>query len=126
MVGLLALGWGASRVGAHPSRPTLAPRPAPVVSIAGNSYRVGRAGDQVEVGTWGCNHTRAVVLRPSTGEVFLFDGWARPGHDLVARLVAHVAPGSRPVATHQPSGCDGLSASEADGARVDLEREVTR
>ena len=126
MVGVGALAWGAAKVGAHPSRPTLAPRPAPVVSVAGTSYRIGRAGDQVEVGSWGCDRTRAVVLRPSRGEVFVFDGWARPGHDLVARLVARVAPGSRLVATHLPSGCDGLSVTEAGGTRIDLQAQVTR
>ena len=126
MVGVMALGVGASRVGAHPSRPNLVPGPAPVVSIAGTSYRIGQAGDQVQVGSWGCDRTRAVVLRPSTGEVFVFDGWARPDHDLVARPVAHVARGSRLVATHQPNGCDGLSVTEAGGIRIDLDGQVAR
>ncbi len=125
VVGVVALGWGASRVAAHPRRPTLAAPAAPVLSIAGTTYRIGQAGDQVEVGSWGCGGVRAVVLRPRTGEVFAFDGWARAGHDLDARVVTHVARGSRLVASHQPSGCDGLSADTPGGARVDLDGPVT-
>ncbi len=126
LVGVVALGWGATRVAARASRPTLAPSPAPVLSIAGTSYRIGQAGDQVEVGSWGCGATRAVVLRPGTGEVFAFDGWARSGHDLTARVVAQVSRGSRLVAIHQPRGCDGLAAAAPGRARVDLDGAVTR
>jgi hypothetical protein len=126
LIGVVALGWGATRVAARASRPSLAPPPAPILTIAGTSYRIGRPGDQVEVGRWGCGHIRAVVLRPGTGEVFAFDGWARSGHDLTARVVAHVSRGSRLVATPEPSGCDGLSATAPGGAGVDLDRPVTR
>jgi hypothetical protein len=57
-------------------------------------WALGRAGDQVATGDWGCQGTRTVaVFRPSTGEVFRFDGWALPGVDVKANSVARVPGG---------------------------------
>jgi hypothetical protein len=54
-------------------------------------WAVGRAGDQVATGDWRCTGAATLVLlRPSSGEVFLFDGWAPPGRDLVAGVIGRV------------------------------------
>ena len=57
-------------------------------------WALGQAGDQVATGDWGCQGSRTLALfRPSTGEVFRFDGWALPGVDLKATAVARVRDG---------------------------------
>jgi hypothetical protein len=57
-------------------------------------WALGQAGDQVATGDWGCQGSRTVALfRPSTGELFRFDGWASPGQDLKATAVARVPGG---------------------------------
>jgi hypothetical protein len=57
-------------------------------------WALGQPGDQVVTGDWGCQGRRTVALfRPSTGEVFRFDGWAGPGYDLTATPVGRVQGG---------------------------------
>ena len=57
-------------------------------------WALGRSGDQVATGDWSCQGARTLALfRPSTGEVFRFDGWAAPGTDLQAVPVGRVQGG---------------------------------
>ena len=57
-------------------------------------WALGRSGDQVATGDWSCQGARTLALfRPSTGEVFRFDGWAAPGADLQAVPVGRVQGG---------------------------------
>ena len=52
---------------------------------------VGAPGDLLALGDWDCSGARSLaVLRPSTGEVFVFDGWAAEGDDRVAPLLGRV------------------------------------
>jgi hypothetical protein len=75
-----------------------------VAEAAGALWSVGRADDVVAVGDWSCSGVRTLaVLRPGTGEVFAFSGWASAGHDLQAPRVGQVAGGS------------GLRAADLDG-----------
>ena len=65
-----------------------------VLEGAGARWAVGRDGDQVATGDWSCRGTRTVVLlRPSTGEVFRFDGWAVGQEPVTAAMVATVSGG---------------------------------
>jgi hypothetical protein len=59
------------------------------VAVAGARYAAGSPGDVALVGDWDCDgvHTPG-AYRPATGELFLFDGWATPGHAVVARAGA--------------------------------------
>jgi hypothetical protein len=60
----------------------------------GGRWALGQAGDQVAAGDWGCQGTRTLALfRPSTGEVFRFDGWATPGQDIKATAIVRVPGG---------------------------------
>jgi hypothetical protein len=61
-----------------------------------------------------------VLLRPSTGVVYRFDGWAAPGHPLTGRVVATVAAGSTLAATSDAHGCPEPVAAPAHGAAVPL------
>lgn len=65
------------------------------VEAGGRRYRVGQAGDRVLVGDWRCDgDPEPALLRPSTGEVFVFRGWiAREG----GRLFRPWSPWSVPA-----------------------------
>ena len=57
-------------------------------------WRVGGPGDQLATGDWSCAGSPTLaLLRPATGEVFVFDGWAMPGRDQVADLAGRVEGG---------------------------------
>lgn len=86
----------------------------------GVRWSVGEVGDVVVVGRWECQAGAApALLRPASGQVWVFDGWAGVGSTVAARLVA-VVPGARtlrvlPYASH----CDGLEVLGAPrGDRV--------
>ena len=92
-----------------------------VLSFGGARYALGRPGDVVALGRWGCEEPPTpVLLRPSTGDVFLFDEWAGPGRDVPARPLGRVehATGVRAVRARQ--GCDHLEVLRARGAPVQL------
>jgi len=131
--GALGLGLGsapARRPGlaASSSGPATTPnRPGPVgvttarggVLVVGPTrYRIGVPGDEALAADWGCRGTtRAVVLRPATGELFVFRGWAQPGHDLVAAPAGRVAPGSHLRAGADHAGCAELWSAAPGGRR---------
>ena len=80
-------------------------------------WALGRAGDQVAAGDWGCQGTRTLALfRPSTGEVFRFDGWATPGQDLKATAMVRVAGGvAMRAADVDRDGCHEAVVERATG-----------
>jgi len=91
-------------------------------------WAVGQAGDQVATGNWACQGTRTLALfRPSTGEVFRFDGWAEPGRDLQATAVARVAGGQAlRAADVDRDGCHEAVIERATGAAEVLRLPPTR
>jgi hypothetical protein len=63
-----------------------------VLTVAGARYAVGEPEDAVAAGDWACDGQPTLALvRPATGEVYVFDGWAGD-EDVTARLVGR-APG---------------------------------
>ena len=88
---------------------------APVVSPGGllttptGRYQVGLAGDVVVVGRWQCGPTAyAAVLRPGSGDVWMFSSWPSPGHPLVGRLADRVPTARSLQVQPQRTGCDRL------------------
>jgi hypothetical protein len=95
----------------------------PIVEFEGRRYQVGRAGDVAVVGDWPgpagtCDGSATVVLlRPGTGELFAFDGWAETGELLATRLETHRgAIGLGVDAGH----CDTLLLVDAEGGRTPI------
>ena len=83
-----------------------------VAEVDGRRYELGRAGDALLVGDWDCDGVATPGLyRPSTGEVFLFDGWAGQGANLPATDGGHLPAGARPVVRAGPGGCDQVATA---------------
>lgn len=85
---------------------TADPPGPPEVVRAGTTYAVGEPGDHVQVADWDCDgEATPGVVRPETGEVFLFDGWATDGEPLVNEPTA-VVPGAQTLIPPPPDdGC---------------------
>jgi hypothetical protein len=89
-----------------------------VLEAGQQRWAVGQPGDLVAVGDWSCRGTRSVaLLRPATGEVFAFDGWASREKAVDAPLLARVG-GGRAVraADLDADGCHELVVERATGA----------
>jgi hypothetical protein len=62
------------------------------------------------------------LFRPSSGDVFVFDAWATPGHALTVRSMARMAGGVRAVADDPDGdGCPMLVVETAAGERVEVD-----
>jgi hypothetical protein len=97
-----------------------------ILEAGGVRWSLGQAGDQVATGDWACQGSRTLALfRPSTGELFRFDGWAAPGRDLTATAVAKVAGGQLVRAADvDRDGCHEVVVERASGGAevIDLRR----
>jgi len=86
-------------------------------------WSVGNGDDQVATGDWACDGRRTLaVLRPSTGQVFRFDGWPMTGPDLTAPAVAVVDGAVAVRAAPRPDqpGCDSLVVDRRDRPPVTI------
>jgi len=71
-------------------------------------YDLGEIGDAVSVADWDCDgRDTAALVRPATGEVYVFDGWATAGTPMTGRFVDRVA-GATAIAP--PDGDCGVLA----------------
>lgn len=83
-----------------------------VVEVDGVRYGVGEPGDVLAVGDWDCDGTATVAaVRPSTGEVFVFDGWG----ELTVPAVTTV-----PGAAGAEEGRCAVVVVDAAGARTEV------
>ena len=120
VVGAGLLGLQAARTAptAMPGPPPV-PRDQGVVGPGAGGVRIGRPGDVVVTGRWMCGPATPALLRPATGEVFRFDDWARPGHDVSAIAVATVPGATEVRARAAPAtGCDDLEVLRREGPPV--------
>jgi hypothetical protein len=88
------------------------------ILVAGQRrWSVGQPGDQVATGDWACQGTRTLaLLHPATGDVFRFDGWAAPGHDVSVKAAARVEGGQAlRTADLDHDGCHELVVERATG-----------
>ncbi len=93
------------------------------ISVGGIRYAVGAPGDVVVVGRWTCGGTAfPALLRPATGQVWVFDAWAAPARPVTGRLVAQIR-GVVGLRVHPgPSGCDLLVGTGGPGLATILYR----
>ncbi|MDQ1437337.1 MAG: eukaryotic-like serine/threonine-protein kinase [Acidimicrobiaceae bacterium] len=94
-----------------------------VLTTGAGRFTVGRAGDVVIAGDWLCARTSVpALLRPATGEVFVFDRWPAADEDVPSRP-AGVVPGATGLRARGDAGrgCPALVAVKADGTTVPVE-----
>jgi eukaryotic-like serine/threonine-protein kinase len=77
-------------------------------------YQLGEPGDVLVVGDWDCDGAQTPGLyRPSSGEVFLFDGFAGPGGELDSGPAeATGTTDGEPVVIEGDDGCDRIEVRE--------------
>jgi hypothetical protein len=101
--------------------PVRAPGPPPTVMSQGRRYAVGAPGDLAVLGDWDCDHVPTVALiRPATGEVFVFDGWAEAS-ELSVTATTLVAGASSGEARASASGCDVLIVTNDEGTTHEID-----
>ncbi len=123
-----AAAGGASRACAPVANPgvpvRLAPDACPVagradgnrVTVGSRTWQVGNEGDEVALGDLDCDgRTDVALLRPDSGDVFIFDGFAEPGHDLRATPSASEPGAVHLTAVTGPDGCATLRVTFPDG-----------
>jgi eukaryotic-like serine/threonine-protein kinase len=94
------------------------------VTVGTIRFAVGAPGDQVAVGDWDCDgNLTPAVLRPSTGEVFLFPGWA--GDDDLQVPAAGLVPGARELQA-SPGRCGPPVVIRDDDRRISLDAGGSR
>jgi hypothetical protein len=92
-----------------PTTSAAAPTDAPVVVHEDRRYQVGVAGDLAVVGDWRCDGSALVALyRPSSGSVFVFHSWPRPGERVESTAVTVTPAGTAVGADPRPDGCVDL------------------
>ncbi len=91
-----------------------------VVQAAGVRYGVGRSGDRVVVGDWRCDgRATPAVLRPATGEVFVFSRWAAQDRQVTTRPSTTVRGATTiRAADTDHDGCSELWVRRSDGSAV--------
>jgi hypothetical protein len=85
-------------------------------------WTLGQPGDLIAVGDWECDGQAApALLRPATGDVFVFPGWAAEGAPVTVeardRLPGAVAIRGEPA----DDGCDDLVIDLGSGATAKVE-----
>ncbi len=97
---------------------TAAPVAGSLIEVGGRQYRVGQAGDELLVEDWDCDGTPTpALLRPSTGEVYIFPRWI--DHDQVAvEPVLQVPDAEALVSAGRADACPTLSVRAGSGELV--------
>lgn len=91
------------------------------VTFAGHRYAIGDPGDRTAVGDWNCDGAATVaLLRPSNGNVFIFDTWPSEGAELRA-TAATTVPGAVDLRAATDGPCPTLFAVRADGTEVEVQ-----
>ena len=92
--------------------------PGTVVEHGGRLYGVGAPGDFVETGDWDCDgEPTPAIVRPSTGDVVLFDAWPAPHQSISMPVRWEVdAPTGAEAVAH--GSCDLLRVYTSAGSRL--------
>lgn len=92
-----------------------------IVQVEEKRYQVGDTGDVVTVVDWDCDgRVTPAVLRPDTGEVFVFDSWATADEEVEADLIGE-APGAVALDVEVEGNCPVLVPRDAAGAVIPLD-----
>ena len=80
-------------------------------------WSLGEPGDLVTLGDWDCDgEASAALLRPATGDVFVFSAWAESDEPMTVTATRRVDGGVAIRAVPDEQGCDRLMVDLAGGA----------
>jgi hypothetical protein len=92
-----------------------------IIVLGTQRFEVGVAGDRVTVGDWNCDGVATpAVLRPSTGAVFVFDGWASDGADVSVSPTRTIVGGVDLLTRERVDGCSTLVVIRVDGSQEEI------
>jgi hypothetical protein len=98
-----------------------------VVEHLGRRYEVGQAGDVAAVGPWFCDGNDVVaLLRPASGSVQVFTGWAPDQGTVDAEEVTTVPGASSLSRVSDGPGCAVLVVDSSSGPLRTLTAEDLR
>ncbi len=90
-----------------------------IVIADGHRYELGRDGDIPRLGDWNCDGDATVaLLRPESGQVFAFDGWAEPNQPMQGELL-DVIDGASDLA--RPTKCGPIAVVLEDGTTMTVD-----
>jgi len=90
-----------------------------VLAAGALRIHVGAPGDEIALGHWTCGPVAVALLRPATGEVFRFEGWATQGRAIHAVALGRVEGAVRLDIARRPDGrCDDLVVARRSGPPV--------
>jgi hypothetical protein len=85
-------------------------------------WQLGEPGDVVTLGDWDCDgNASAALLRPGTGDVFLFSAWAEMGEPVTVSSSQRVDGGVGIRAEPRARGCDRLLVDLGAGGAATVE-----
>jgi hypothetical protein len=92
------------------------------VSAGSARWTLGEPGDVIAIGDWDCDGRAApALLRPATGDVFVFPGWAAEGEPVTVEARDHL-PGAVAIRGEPTaSGCDDLVVDLSSGATATVQ-----
>jgi hypothetical protein len=104
-----------------PTLPAVQVEPDGVITIGTQRFSVGLPDDRVAVGDWNCDGVMTpALLRPATGAVFVFDGWATEGADVSVSPTRIIAGAVDVVARDNGNGCSTLIVVRDDGTEQEI------
>lgn len=96
--------------------------PTPRVVAGGSTYEAGDPGDRIVVADWTCTgEPSALLLRPSTGDLWLFASLPAPDEAVVAQHVANVVGARDIVVDGIDAACPPLVVTDERGTRHEVE-----
>jgi hypothetical protein len=102
-------------------RPASLGRTRTVFATSTGQFQVSGPEDPVVGGRWTCGTVLPALLRPATGEVWVWDGWPRGRRPLIGRLASRVAGATSLRAIAAGPGCDTLLITRRAGPPVAID-----
>jgi hypothetical protein len=94
-----------------------------VLERSGERWQLGQQGDRVVLGDWDCDGAATpAVLRPSSGDVFVFTAWVTGGEVQVPPITRVVGAVTARV-QDASARCTTLLVRRADGTQVPVTTE---
>jgi hypothetical protein len=92
------------------------------ISAGTARWMLGEPGDLAAVGDWDCDGAASpALLRPATGDVFVFPGWAAHDRPVTVEAAGNVDGSVAIRAQRRADGCDDLLVDLASGSVTSVE-----